>query len=112
MLSLPKFPPRFAIKKKLGEGAFSKLWPGKPLGDLYSALDNETGELVALKVEKSDKSKKVLQLEYQILSALQGKCIDKVKDCRAFAQFMSMLRTSRAMKSPSRKSNLKYVISL
>jgi predicted Ser/Thr protein kinase len=41
-------------------------------GVLYSALDKYTGETVALKIEKADKSKKILQFEYQVLKKLQG----------------------------------------
>jgi len=54
---------RFDVKKVLGEGSFS---------NLYAAFDNLIKETVALKVEKSDKSKKVLKSEYQILKNLQG----------------------------------------
>jgi hypothetical protein len=39
---------------------------------LYSAYDNVRKEVVALKVEKPGKSKKVLRLEYQVLTNLQG----------------------------------------
>ena len=35
-------------------------------------MDNDRKEIVALKIEKAGKSKKVLQLEYQILKNLQG----------------------------------------
>lgn len=42
------------------------------VGTLYSAYDNVRNEVVALKVEKPGKSKKVLQLEYNILHNLQG----------------------------------------
>ena len=35
-------------------------------------MDNLRKEVVALKVEKADKSKKVLIFEYQVLKALQG----------------------------------------
>jgi serine/threonine protein kinase len=54
---------RFVVQKILGEGSFSKL---------FAAHDNLTGETVALKVEKTNKSKKVLQFEYQVLKSLQG----------------------------------------
>jgi len=43
------------------------------LGTIYSAYDNQLKEIVALKVEKPDKSKKVLLFEYETLKHLQGK---------------------------------------
>ena len=42
------------------------------IGIIYSAYDNLKKENVALKVEKADKSKKVLMFEYQVLKNLQG----------------------------------------
>jgi len=63
MITFPHISSRFIIKKLLGEGAFSTL---------YSAFDNVRKEVVALKVEKPGKPKKVLRLEYQILNNLQG----------------------------------------
>jgi len=51
------------VKKQLGQGSFSTI---------YSAYDNVRKEWVALKVEKADKSKKILMFEYQVLRNLQG----------------------------------------
>lgn len=45
----------------------------KLLGILFSAYDEERKEVVALKIEKADKSKRILQIEYQILKNLQCK---------------------------------------
>ena len=42
------------------------------IGTIYSAYDNVRKEVVAMKVEKADKSKKVLMFEYQALKKLQG----------------------------------------
>ena len=70
MSALPQFPIRFVPKKMLGEGAFS-IFPFT-IGTLYSALDDVRKEIIALKVEKAGKAKRVLQLEYEILKALQG----------------------------------------
>ena len=39
---------------------------------IYSAIDKLRKEVVALKIEKADKSKKVLIFEYQVLKQLQG----------------------------------------
>ncbi len=54
---------RFTVKKQLGQGSFSTI---------YSAYDHVRKEWVALKVEKADKSKKILMFEYQVLKNLQG----------------------------------------
>ncbi len=62
---------RFLIKKQLGQGSFSTLCP-HTLGTIYSAADYVRKETVALKVEKADKSKKVLMFEFQVLKNLQG----------------------------------------
>lgn len=42
------------------------------IGTIYSAYDNTRKESVALKVEKVDKPKRILQFEYQVLNLLQG----------------------------------------
>ena len=42
------------------------------LGNIISAMDKSRKEVVALKVEKADKSKKILLFEYQVLKSLQG----------------------------------------
>jgi serine/threonine protein kinase len=54
---------RFDIKQQLGEGSFSKI---------YQAYDKLLKKEVALKVEKEDKHKNILKLEYEILLNLQG----------------------------------------
>ena len=41
------------------------------------AYDKELKQNVALKVEKEDKNKKILKMEYEILQNLQGKIIRK-----------------------------------
>lgn len=44
------------------------------LGTIYEALDlHQNNKKVAIKVEKEDKSKKVLQFEYSVLINIQGK---------------------------------------
>ncbi len=63
---------RFTIKKQLGQGSFSK-FVRLSLGNIYSAYDYVRREVVALKVEKADKSKKILLFECQVLRSLQGK---------------------------------------
>jgi len=75
---------RFAIKKQLGQGSFSTNFlhsrngssgaepANLSIGTIYSAQDNHRNEMVALKIEKADKSKKVLIFEYQVLKNLQG----------------------------------------
>lgn len=50
------------IGEKLGRGAF---------GDIYPAIDNNTGILWAVKTESSSAKHKTLQFEYQILSQIQ-----------------------------------------
>jgi serine/threonine protein kinase len=52
---------RFQIIKCLGKGSFSTI---------YSALDFKSNSKVALKVEKSDKSKRILIFEYEALMQL------------------------------------------
>ena len=54
---------RFKILKLLGQGSFSTI---------YSAIDLKTQQKVALKVEKADKSKRILIFEYDTLQQLQG----------------------------------------
>ena len=54
---------RFRIYRELGEGSFSKL---------YEAFDEKYCSIVALKVEKEDKLKRILKSEYEILRNLQG----------------------------------------
>lgn len=71
MLSNFQFSNRFGVKKQLGQGSFSIFVV--LLGVLYSAYDHLKKETVALKVEKTDKSKRVLQPEYKILKDLQCK---------------------------------------
>ena len=63
---------RFSVKKQLGQGSFSKKYVSRPIGTIYSAYDNVRREKVALKIEKADKSKKILIFEYQVLKNLQG----------------------------------------
>ena len=55
---------RFNIIKLLGEGSFSKT---------YSAFDTILEKKVALKIEKPEKEKRVLKMEYDTLKVLQ-KC--------------------------------------
>jgi len=73
MLSISQSSNRFVIKKQLGQGSFSIFLIH--LGVLYSAYDYLRKETVALKVEKTDKSKRILQLEYDILKNLQCKSL-------------------------------------
>ena len=54
---------RFTLKKELGQGSFSTI---------VSAYDHLINEKVALKIEKIDKSKKILQFEYKVLKYIQG----------------------------------------
>ncbi len=54
---------RFEVHQQLGEGSFSKI---------FQAFDKKLKHLVALKVEKEDKHKKILKFEYEILKSLQG----------------------------------------
>jgi len=54
---------RFKIFQQLGEGSFSKI---------YHAFDKKLKIDVAIKVEKEDKHKKILKIEYEILKSLQG----------------------------------------
>lgn len=49
---------RFKIIKLLGRGSFSTI---------YSAIDLSNNQKVALKVEKPDKSKRILIFEYETL---------------------------------------------
>ena len=43
------------------------------LGEVYSARNVVTSELVAIKVERVDSTKQVLKLEVAVLKKLQGK---------------------------------------
>ena len=54
---------RFSLKRQLGEGSFSCV---------YLAHDNNLDRKCALKIEKADKPKIVLQFEYNVLKELQG----------------------------------------
>lgn len=54
---------RFSLKRQLGEGSFSHV---------YLAYDNKLDMKCALKIEKADKPKRVLQFEYNVLKELQG----------------------------------------
>ena len=60
---------RFEVKEMLGEGSFSIIIINQ--GKIYKATDNVAKNDVALKIEKEDKSKKILKLEYEILNDLQ-----------------------------------------
>ena len=62
---------RFEVKEQLGEGSFSNLSLINS-GKLYKAYDKIQSCDVALKVEKEDKSKKILKFEYEILRNLQS----------------------------------------
>lgn len=42
------------------------------IGKIYRAFDKKLNKEVALKIEKEDKHKKILKLEYEILKSLQG----------------------------------------
>jgi serine/threonine protein kinase len=67
-----KIDERFTIIKQLGQGSFSKYWVGiiLILGTIYSAEDKLRNEKVALKIEKPDKSKRILMFEYDVLKQL------------------------------------------
>eukprot|EP01113_Clastostelium_recurvatum_P020157 TRINITY_DN2395_c0_g1_i1.p1 TRINITY_DN2395_c0_g1~~TRINITY_DN2395_c0_g1_i1.p1 ORF type:complete len:527 (-),score=92.01 TRINITY_DN2395_c0_g1_i1:158-1738(-) len=54
---------RWKVLKKIGAGAF---------GEIYSAKNVVSGELVAFKVERVDSKKQVLKLEVAVLKKLQG----------------------------------------
>jgi serine/threonine protein kinase len=57
----------------MGEGTFSNYFNN--LGKIFNAYDNQLNLNVALKIEKEDKSKKILEFEYDVLKDLQGNCI-------------------------------------
>ena len=78
---------RWKILKKIGQGAFG-MW-GVPIivrdwsfliliflhiGEVYSARNVVTSELVAIKVERADSTKQVLKLEVAVLKKLEGMC--------------------------------------
>jgi len=52
---------RFKVMRQLGQGSFSTI---------YSAVDLNNNNKVALKVEKPDKSKRILIFEYDTLQQL------------------------------------------
>lgn len=54
---------RWKIQAKIGQGAF---------GETYAGFDVQTGEEVAIKVDKCDTKKMVLKLEMMALKKLQG----------------------------------------
>ena len=65
-----KIEDRFTLIKELGQGSFSKCFNPQLnpfIGTLYSAEDCIRKEKVALKIEKPDKSKRILMFEYDIL---------------------------------------------
>ena len=66
---------RFEIGIQLGEGSFSIF--SFNLGKIYQAYDKKYKRQVALKLEKEDKSKKILRFEYETLKKLQGKIAQK-----------------------------------
>jgi hypothetical protein len=43
------------------------------IGCIYEALDKESRQTVALKVEKKDKNKNILKFEYSVIKSLKGK---------------------------------------
>jgi len=53
----------YIVGSKIGRGAF---------GEIYSAIDEHTGILWALKTEKSTANKKTLSFEFQILAQIQS----------------------------------------
>lgn len=61
---------RFEFKQLLGEGSFSINIINQ--GKIFQAYDKLLKMDVALKVEKEDKNRKILRLEYEILKNLQG----------------------------------------
>jgi predicted Ser/Thr protein kinase len=63
---------RFEYKQQLGEGSFSKNI-SIIIGKIYQAFDKSLKRDVALKIEKEDKHKKILKMEFDILKNLQGK---------------------------------------
>ena len=54
---------RYKIGQELGSGSFSTI---------YEALDYKKQRRVAIKMEKPDKAKRILQQEYQFLKRLLG----------------------------------------
>lgn len=55
---------RWKISKKIGGGGF---------GEIYEAIDFQTNECVAIKVESTKQAKQVLKMEVAVLKRLQGK---------------------------------------
>ncbi|CDW88824.1 serine threonine protein kinase [Stylonychia lemnae] len=68
---------RYILHSELGQGSFSKLLKKliKFLGVIYQAFDIYAQRDVALKMEKKDKARKILQNEYSFLKRLQSKQI-------------------------------------
>ena len=66
---------RFKVLKQLGQGSFSTI---------YSAYDSKRKEKVALKVEKPDKSKRILMFEYDTVLQLQG--LDNICEVYEFVE--------------------------
>jgi len=74
---------RFVLHRKLGQGTFSKPpLASNPLGCIYEALDKDTRQTVALKVEKKDKNKNILKFEYSVIKCLKGKQLSLIGVCR------------------------------
>ena len=69
-LSLPK-PAKVALTSKNYLVRAPSVCVRIKLGTTYSAYDSSRDETVALKIEKPNKSKRILALEYQILKSLQ-----------------------------------------
>lgn len=68
---------RFLLLKQLGQGSFSIYLNFIKdafifVGTIFSAEDKLRNEKVAVKIEKPDKSKRILMFEYDVLKQLQG----------------------------------------
>lgn len=64
--------PRFTLKEELGSGSFSNWFSVISIGVIYRAYDGLLKKHVALKIEKSDKAKRILKSEYEFLLRLKG----------------------------------------
>ncbi|CDW80327.1 serine threonine protein kinase [Stylonychia lemnae] len=72
------FSERYRIISELGQGSFSRI---------FKAYDRDMNLEVALKMEKEDKAKRILQTEYQYLKKLQGQ--SRIVQVYNFVEFES-----------------------
>lgn len=92
-------PRSFYHQKDARPRVFQYTHPYQRLGNIYSAYDKERKEMVALKVEKADKSKKVLLFEHQVLMSLQGTTMDthmsRLTQCLSRVRFCAQCSAKR-----------------